>query len=79
MKKQVLLGGVAALLLILALVLLFRDSIFPASAPKTSTDPKLTEAAATTAATVAPTDAQIAPSPANPPPRGSGKKPVGVP
>ena len=78
MKKQLMLGGIAALLLISAGLLLFRDRIFsPGPAPAIS-DPKTAAAVADAAAAVAPADQQVAPNPPNPPPRGSGKKAGGM-
>ncbi len=71
-KKNAILIGVAALLLIGALVFGFRDSIFGGGQA-----PAIDEAATSAAAAaVGIKDGNPEPDSPNPPPRGSGKRPV---
>ena len=72
MKKNVILGAVAVLLLLVAGYLLFGEYLFSAAPGKS--DPN----AAAVGGNVAPEDQVVAPDPVSPRPRGSGKKPAGM-
>ena len=70
-KKTLIMGTLAGVLLIAAALLLFKDSIFGSS----NSAPVSAAAQADAAKVAESVGGEPEPEPANPPPRGSGKKP----